>query len=136
MSNLPKSRNCYENIMMNAIEESLSTLGEQSKDLIYKYLAQSHCLEKDQIPCNVEVFSQALENLLGNGAKFLEFLIMKRFNEQIGNIFKLEDGEICNYMMAATDFSKRIIELVECEKKKELPSNKISSQSKIKGRCK
>ena len=134
MTTLPKSSNCYEKIMMNAIEESLSTIGEQSKNLIYKYLLQSHSLEKDQIPCNIEVFSHALENLLGNGAKFLEFLIMKRFNEKIGNIFKLEDGEICNYMMAATDFSKKIIELVECEKKEQLPSNKETNQSQNKGR--
>ena len=116
MPNIPKTGNCYERLMMNAIDESLSTLGEPAKNLIYNFISKQHCLKKDQIPCNVEVFANALESILGNGAKFLEFLIMKRFNEKIGNIFQLEDAEVCNYMMAATEFSKKIIELVELEK--------------------
>ena len=128
MSTVPRFHNNYEKIMMNAIDESLSTLGEQSKNLIYKYLSERYCLEKDQIPTNVEVFTNALENILGNGAKFLEFLIMKRFNEKIGNIFQLEDAEICNYMIAATEFSKKIIELVKLEKKCQFLSNDNQKQ--------
>ena len=53
---------------------------------------------------------------------------MKRFNEKIGNIFQLEDGEICNYMMAATEFSKKIIELLELDKKGQLLSNENQKQ--------
>ena len=122
MTTVPKTNNCYENLMIISIEESLSTLVEQSRHLINNFLAKKHNLEKDQIPCNVEIFSKALESLLGDGTKFLEFLIMKRFNEKIGNIFQLEDGEICNYMMAATEFSKKIVELMELEKKSQILS--------------
>ena len=108
--------------MRNAIEESLSSLGEQTKNIIYMYLEKKHSIEKNQIPSNLEVFVTALESILGNGAKFLEFIIMKRFNEKIGNIIEFEDDEIGDYMMAATEFSKRIIELVELEKKGQLLS--------------
>ena len=122
MANVQKSNNFYEKNMMNSIEESLSTLGEQTKNIIYKYLEKKHCIEKNQIPSNVEVFVNALESILGNGAKFLEFIIMKRFNEKIGNIIEFEYGEIGDYMKVATEFSKRIIELVELEKKGQLLS--------------
>ena len=103
--------------MLQSIDESLSSLGDKSRDLIYNYLEKSLCLERTQLPCNIEAFVCCLEDIFGNGAKFLEFLIMKKFNQKIGGIFKLEDNEITNYMSAATDFSKKIIELMESENK-------------------
>jgi len=119
MATVQKSNNRYEKIMMDAIEECLSSLGEETRFFVYNYISKSHCIEKNQIPSNLEAFVKALESVLGDGAKFLEFLIMKRFNKKIGNMGEFEDWEIGDYMMAATVFSKKIIEFVEIEKKKQ-----------------
>jgi len=35
------------------------------------YLEKKHCIEKNQIPSNLEAFVNALETILGNGRKFL-----------------------------------------------------------------
>ena len=117
MAAVQKSNNLYEKTMMDSIEECLSSLGEETKFFVYSYFTKNYCIEKNQIPSNLEAFVNALENVLGDGAKFLEFLIMKRFNKKIGNVNEFEDFEMGEYMIAATEFSKKIIEFVAIEKK-------------------
>ena len=106
----------FEKLMLEAIDESLSSLGDKSKDLIYFHLEQNLSIDRANLPTNIEAFANALEEIFGNGAKFLEFLIMKKFNQKIGCIFKLEEDETSFYVTAATDFSKKIIELLALEK--------------------
>ncbi len=108
---LPPSK--FEMIMVNAIDEALSSLGEKSKELIFFHLEQDFALKKSAIPSNLEIFADAIEEIFGAGAKFLEMLIMKRLTEKVGGFFRLEEAEMGDYLIAATDFSKKIMELFQ-----------------------
>jgi adenylyl- and sulfurtransferase ThiI len=79
---LPKSD--FEEILLEAIDEGLSSLGESSKWAIYFHLEKNFKIEKQQIPQKIQDFAEALEEIFGVGANFLEILIMKRLYEKIG----------------------------------------------------
>jgi hypothetical protein len=72
-----------DRILLEAVDESLSSLGESSKQSIYFYLDSSFNIKKQEIPNKVEAFVDALEKIFGLGADFIESLIMKRLAEKI-----------------------------------------------------
>ena len=71
-------------ILLKAIDESLSSLGDSARQAIYYYLESSFNLKKVEIPEKIEVFSNAIENIFGDGAKLLEIQIMKHLHEKVG----------------------------------------------------
>lgn len=73
----------FERFLIEAVDESLSSLGESSKQAIYYHLEKSFNIKKQEIPKNVESFVQALEKIFGLGANFIETLIMARLNEKV-----------------------------------------------------
>ncbi|MEM2102631.1 MAG: hypothetical protein QXM22_03875 [Candidatus Bathyarchaeia archaeon] len=79
---MPKSD--FEVLLLEAIDEGLSSLGESSKWAIYFHLEKNFKIEKQQIPYRIQDFTEALEEIFGVGASFLEILIMKRLYEKIG----------------------------------------------------
>lgn len=72
-----------DRILLEAVDESLSSLGESSKQSIYFHLDNSFNIKKQEIPNKVEAFEDALEKIFGLGASFIESLIMKRLAEKI-----------------------------------------------------
>mgnify|MGYP005831452931 CR=1 FL=1 len=79
---MPKSD--FEELLLEAIDEGLSSLGESSKWAIYFHLEKNFKIEKREIPSRIQDFTEALEGIFGVGASFLEILIMKRLYEKIG----------------------------------------------------
>jgi hypothetical protein len=73
----------FEKFLLEAVDESLSSLGESSKQSIYYHLDSSFCIKKQEIPDKVEAFTAALEKIFGLGANFIESLIMKRLMEKV-----------------------------------------------------
>ncbi len=82
----------FEKILLEAVDEGLSSLGESSKLAVYFHLQENFNVKKEEIPCNVEAFADAMERIFGQGANFLEILIMKRLHEKIQGASKLEDS--------------------------------------------
>ena len=78
----------FERLLLVAVDKALSSLGESSKQAIYGYLDKNFSIKKQDIPCKVEPFKEALEEIFGVGASFLEILIMKRLYETIGGDFE------------------------------------------------
>lgn len=72
-----------ERFLLEAIDESLSSLGESSKQAIYFHLDKSFNITKQEIPNNVAAFIDALEKIFGLGANFIEALILAKLNEKI-----------------------------------------------------
>ena len=72
-----------DRILLEAVDESLSSLGESSKQSIYFHLDNSFNIKKQEIPNKVEAFVDALEKIFGLGADFIESLILKRLAEKI-----------------------------------------------------
>lgn len=94
----------FEKLLLEAVDESLSTLGESSRQAIYFHLEKSFNISKEDIPRKIEVFAEAIEKVFGLGADFLEILIMKRLHEKVGgnlNIHHTTDFAFADYMAAA-----------------------------------
>jgi hypothetical protein len=80
---MPLSKSDFENFLLEAVDESLSSLGESSKQAIYYHLEKSFNVKKQEIPLKVEAFIAALERIFGLGADFIESLIMARLDEKV-----------------------------------------------------
>jgi hypothetical protein len=101
----------FDTAMLDAVDEALGSLGDKARETILFHLEKKYALKRNEIPANLETFANAIEAIFGEGAKFLELLIMKKFQEKIGRIFKMDDADYAEYIIAAADFSKKIMEL-------------------------
>lgn len=88
----------FEKVLIEAVDEGLSSLGESSKRAIYFHLKESFNVEREEIPHKVEVFIDALEEIFGGGADFLEILIMKRLRKKIEGV--LQSDTFTNFTFA------------------------------------
>jgi hypothetical protein len=94
----------FNRLLLEAVDEGLSTLGESSKQSIYFHLEKRFAIKKQEIPEKIEVFAYALEKIFGLGANFLEILIMRRLYEKLGRSFKFYgkgDFTFTEYVAAA-----------------------------------
>ena len=73
----------FERILLEAVDEGLSSLGESPKLAVYFHLQESFNVKKEEISLNVEAFVDAMEKIFGQGAGFLEIIIMKKLHEKI-----------------------------------------------------
>jgi len=83
---LPKQN--FDKLLLEAVDEGLSSLGESSKQAIYFRLEKRFNIKKHEIPHKIEAFADAIEKIFGLGANFLEILIMKQLHEKVGQSFK------------------------------------------------
>ena len=73
----------FELVLLSAIDEALSVYGEKPKSAIYTYLEKAQNLPKHHISQRIDDFSNALEELFGIGARYLEILIMKNLHTKV-----------------------------------------------------
>jgi len=121
------ARRDFDELLLEAVDEGLSAVGESSKEAIYFHLEKSFNVKKDEIPFRIDDFAKAIEKIFGLGANFLEILIMKRLYEKVGGCFKwhgAEDFTFTAYVaIAKQGFSekeesdKTAEEVVPCEEK-------------------
>ncbi len=83
----PHSRD-FKKLLLEAIDETLSSLGDSSKRAIYFYLERNFSIDKQDIPNKIEEFTNAIENIFGNGAKILEIQIMEHLYKNTGSTFE------------------------------------------------
>ena len=81
---MTRKRKAFENILIEAVDEGLASLGESAKQAIYFHLEASFKITKNEIPYRLEDFTDGLEKIFGLGAHFIEILIMKSLFEKIG----------------------------------------------------
>ncbi len=78
----------FEELLLEAIDEELSLLGESSKVAIYFHLEKTFKIERREIPYRIEEFTDAIERMFGTGAKLVEIRIMKSLFKKVGCTFK------------------------------------------------
>lgn len=114
----------FEELLLEAIDQALSDLGESARQSIYFHLEKSFNIKKTEIPSRIIAFTQAIENIFGVGAHFIEILIMKKLYEKIDGVLEWNKSEgfgFTEYVAAAKRiFQERNIiktteELIECE---------------------
>jgi len=77
-------RRDFEKLLLEAVDEQLTSLGESSKQALYFHLERGFNIKKQDIPEKTEAFVNAMERIFGQGADYLEILIMKRLHSKIG----------------------------------------------------
>lgn len=85
----------FENLILEAVDESLSSLGDSAKQAIYYHLEKSFRLKREDIPHRIDEFATAMERIFGYGGKLLQIQIMKRLHEKVGRsstLYLKEDG--------------------------------------------
>jgi hypothetical protein len=81
---LTRKRKVFEDLLVEAVDEGLASLGESAKQAIYFHLEDRFRIAKNDIPYHLEDFTDGLEKIFGLGAHFIEILIMKSLFEKIG----------------------------------------------------
>jgi hypothetical protein len=78
----------FEEVLLEAIDEGLSVLGESSKQALYFHLEKTFKMNRRDIPYRIEEFTDAVEKIFGKGARILEIQIMKSLFKKVGYQFK------------------------------------------------
>jgi hypothetical protein len=78
-----KRENAFNAILLESIDEAFLTLGKKACSAIYMHLEVEFAIPRQDIPCRVNDFSDALEQIFGLAAQPLEILIMKFLNEKV-----------------------------------------------------
>ncbi|MEM3641982.1 MAG: hypothetical protein QXH37_08695 [Candidatus Bathyarchaeia archaeon] len=100
-------QNNFSKILLAAVEESLSSLGDSPKQAILFYLESSFKIKKENIPMNLTEFTKALEGIFGPGATYLEELILKHFYEKLG--LELENTESGDFLERVEDVKRKLL---------------------------
>ena len=74
----------FEKVLAEAIDESLSSLGENMKLKVYLHLEERFGVHKSEVPFRIASFAQAVDELFGLEAGDLEAHILKRVYEEVG----------------------------------------------------
>jgi hypothetical protein len=127
-----KKKTCegkFEMIIREAVDEIISSLGHSAKQTIYFQLKHTFKIKKQDIPFKIEDFANALEQIFGAGAKFIELRIIETLHEKIPNFMyspKIEDLVFVEYVASLRCFFTAI----DCEFSKLLPlqRNRITVQ--------
>lgn len=78
------ARKAFEKLLLEAVDDALSSLGDSAKQAIYFHLEKKFKIAKNEVPHRLEDFADGLEKIFGLGARFIEILIMKQLHEKIG----------------------------------------------------
>jgi hypothetical protein len=73
----------FNGYLMEAIDETLTSLGEPVKNVLYSNLESNFEISKEDIPEKIIDFSSILHKLFGLGASRLELKFMKNLNDKI-----------------------------------------------------
>ncbi|MCJ7762344.1 hypothetical protein MUP38_02675 [Candidatus Bathyarchaeota archaeon] len=107
---VPKKSKNFNELLLEAIDEALNSLGESVKQSIYFHI-ENKFVTKQDIPENIKDFQGGLEKIFGAGAQFIEILIMKNLHAKIGITLSVESNdplEFVNYVNAVKQsFSKK-----------------------------
>lgn len=84
----------FNKLLVNAIDESLNSLGESVKQSIYFHIENNISVARNDIPANIAEFQGGLEKIFGTGARFIEILIMKNLHSKIGFPLHMEKKQL------------------------------------------
>ena len=87
-------RSAFANLLVDAIDETLNSLGESVKQSIYFHIENEFKVARKDIPENLEEFQEGLEKIFGEGARFIEILIMRNLHMKIGLPLKMEGEQL------------------------------------------
>jgi hypothetical protein len=75
----------FYKVLLEAVEETFSSLGEPVEEKIFCTLEKSFGLKRNEIPFRIEAFSDALEKIFGPGAMPLQISVIKRLHRKVAS---------------------------------------------------
>jgi hypothetical protein len=69
--------------ILETVDESLSSFSNLDKQVVYLHLENTFKIKKQEIPCEIEDFADAIEQMFGVGAKLVEIRIMEALHKRI-----------------------------------------------------
>ena len=91
-----KPENEFESLLIKTIDECLSSYNTIDKKAIYSVLEKDYKIKKEEIPYKIEIFANALEQILGIGAKLVEIGIIEGLHKKFPKfMFFSKNGDIC-----------------------------------------
>lgn len=96
------SKESFDDLLLECIDEGLSVLGNEPKLAVYQYLSSIHSLDREQIPEKIDEFSAGMRKALGSASKVIERLILKKLFQRLGSNFKETSNlEFVDYVIDA-----------------------------------
>lgn len=86
-------RRKFDEALVEAIDEALSSLGDPIKNTIYFKLEDSFKIPKDDIPVHIDVFTDFLYTIFGLGASCLEIECMRNLHSKINVNIQVTEEE-------------------------------------------
>lgn len=83
----------FDEILLETIDETLSSLGEPVKNAVYFHLQTNFCINKNEIPKKINEFSDIIRKIFGSGAGRLEIKLMKTLHSKINVTVKWPEYE-------------------------------------------
>jgi hypothetical protein len=102
-----KPENEFGNLVIKTIDECLSSFNKIDKKAIYSVLEKDYEIKKEEIPYKIESFADALEQILGIGAKLVEIGIIESLHKKFPKfMFFSRNGDICftEYVTSLREF--------------------------------
>ena len=78
----------FATILLDSIDEALSSLGQNVKVSVYFHLENKFSLRREDIPDRIEDFSNSLEQIFGQASRQLEILVIKHLHQKINLNYK------------------------------------------------
>ena len=92
----------FSQLLLEAIDDSLSILGDEPKRALYQYLATMHSLQREEIPDRLEEFSNGLKRALGGASSVIQRIILRKLFQKLGSTFReSQDSEFSDYIRDA-----------------------------------
>ena len=103
----------FNNYLIQAVDEALTSLGEPVKNTIYFQLENNFNIPRKEIPDQIEEFTNIIHKIFGLGASHLEIRFTKNLNSKLcGNVessgFELPSSEWIVKDMSFTDLVQRM----------------------------
>ena len=116
-----KERANFNRLLLEAVDETLSCLGESPKTATYCHLETVFNIKKKEIPNKIDDFSRALESLFGSGAKILEIMFMKSLYTKVR---VAGEGVSCEWVVPEMTF-KEYVDLMKQRFEKASPHQEV-----------
>lgn len=82
-NNQKPSESKFDTVIMDAIEDSLSSFKSFDKQEVYFHLETTFNINKKEVPRRMEDFVNALEKIFGVGARLIEIRIIKSIHKRV-----------------------------------------------------
>lgn len=121
----------FNRIFLDCVDEGLSCLGEIPKQLLYSQLEKNFGIDKRTLHLRLDDFSDALEEIFGAGANFIQIQIMKRLHSKTKCSF--EWRELTNFEFSRYVTLIKLTFLLEEKGKEFNPTQEIQPQLETTG---